>query len=411
MAVVTVALGLVAVGGTAGQADTSTCAGVATLSIDVAGKAQIVTSAQLCAVADVFNTTYQTRGSPGAANTQDTPQVQQGTSIRALLGSIGVDPDTVQFVDIPRTDGTWTTLSGDDLAATPDFAQGLPPVFVVNGDHIDYYRPLYADPNDTNAADHVQSPADGQLAVGVHTGPLLSVTASASADEITAGATVTFTATVSGSAASSLPYRYSWVFGDGSIGTGRTVRHRFVSAGSFEAQATVAGSDSSGGVSPQVQITVGTPPTGGTGPGGGAVHHPHHPASGPAKSHGHATGASPSNRNPPASAAPTGNGGHPAAPSRHTTRAVITTGKARRDLPALADVPPTVTGRVVSPGMTLTANQVTSAAATSSPAARLGGSDLRVGSGVVAAAGVLALLGLGMARELRGSRRRSGRAS
>lgn len=407
---VIVALGLVAVGGTAGQADTATCTGDATLSIEAGAATQTVTSAELCAVADVFNTTYQTRGIPGSANTQDTPQVQQGTSIRALLSSIGVDPDTVQFVDLPRADGTWTTLSGGDLAATSDFAQGLLPVFVVNGNHIDYYRPLYANPNDMNAADHVQSVEEGQLSVGVHAGPLLSVTASASATKVTTDAPVTFTAAVAGGTADSPPYRYSWVFGDGSTGTGRSVRHRFAAVGSFEAQATVSGADSSGGVSPQVQITVGTPPTGGSGPGSGAAHDPHHPTSGPAKTHGHATGASPSNSEQPSRAASTTGTSIPTAPAHRATSSPITTGRTRRGPPILANVPPTVSGRVISPGMMLTAGEVASAAATSPPA-RLGGSEFKVGSGIAAAVGVLALLGLGMVRELRGVRRRLVRAS
>jgi hypothetical protein len=60
--------------------------------------------------------------------------------------------------------------------------------------------------------------------------------------------------------------------------------------------------------------------------------------------------------------------------------------------------------------MMLTAGEVASAAATSPPA-RLGGSEFKVGSGIAAAVGVLALLGLGMVRELRGVRRRLVRAS
>lgn len=406
------ACGLVAIGSAPTRADPTTCGGSATVSVEVAGASHIYTVAQLCAAADVFNTTYQTRGIPGQANTQSTPQVQQGTSIRALLGLIGVDPDTVQFIDVPRTDGTWTTLSTEDLADPSDFADGLQPVFVVNGDHIDYYRPLYPSSSDTNAADHVQSPDGGDLAVGVHTGPLLSVTATASPSKVTTGSKATFTAAVTGGAASSTPYRYVWAFGDGTSGTGRSAKHAFAQTGSFDAQVTVTGADTSGGVSPAVQVTVGTPPTSGEGPGSGTHHQPHHPPNGPTHSHGHIAGSTP---------APRDGAGHSAAGSSNTAPAIslpppsakVGTGhvikrrEARTTTPVLADPPPTVTGRVVSPGIVLSAQQTANAAKPTSPPARLGGSRAAIGGGVAIGCGVVALICIGMARELRATRHRS----
>jgi hypothetical protein len=72
-----------------------------------------------------------------------------------------------------------------------------------------------------------------------------------------AGAAVTFTASSSGGTA---PVSYAWHFGDGSTGTGATVPHIYVVAGTYSA--TVWVNDSAGASVPKtVSLTVAAPPT------------------------------------------------------------------------------------------------------------------------------------------------------
>jgi PKD repeat protein len=218
---------------------------------------------------------------------------------------------------------------------------------------------------------------------------------------------VTFTAAVNGGSAASKPYKYSWTFGDDATGTGATVNHTYAKTGTYDAQVAVTGADGSAGVSSQVVVTVG-PPKKKQHPGGGSGQpHPGGPA----------TGAGPG----PGKSGHHGKSGHrvhhhKASPDHHIIgidlpplphglRKATTTihnQPPTQSSPLLADSLPVVSGRTVSPGMTLSAAQTAIAATTAAATASAGSSSLRLGGGLAIIAGAVALLALGMLRELRG---------
>jgi PKD repeat protein len=78
-------------------------------------------------------------------------------------------------------------------------------------------------------------------AVSFNTPSPVSASASATPSSVDVGQTVSFSCTAGGGVA---PYTYSWVFGDGTTGTGQSATHSYTTAGSMTAVCTVRDSDS-----------------------------------------------------------------------------------------------------------------------------------------------------------------------
>ena len=411
LAVVIALAAIPVIPGAAAVASSSCPPSSATIVVDLPdGGGQTVTATDICNDADVFNTQYFTRANTNGGPTQDTqssPFVQQGLSIRALLLTLGVNPRTVDFVGITRQDGTLSTLdeSTHDLDDPPDFQGGLLPVVWVDGNVIDYTRPLRSD-TDLNAADAVQTTPGGVLTIVVHDGPQLTVNATASRSSVAINKPVRFFASAPGAPAASQPLTYTWTFGDGTSATGSQVSHAFTTAGGYDAQVSASGANDSAGVSPQVAITVGTRAHKSPGGGDGSGTKKHHkaPATGPTIGKGHRAGSR------PAKHASSGKTAVTKLPS--TTKVTIPaplppgaaeTGPADGTAPLIAQ-PPLISGQLIGPG-TLLADTTAQANSATAPAARIGGAA-GVGVALGAAAAVGLLLGAGAARELGWTSRR-----
>jgi PKD domain len=248
-----------------------------------------LTASDLAAEADVAPGNnaicYQTRATPGVHSPTPCHNVSHALSIHALLaGTADGEPnaagkslaDTATFTEVPRpSDGSMSTLSPQkELAAdtTGVFAGGLlPVVHTLGGDSgpVEYVRPLTPDSSDTNAID-IFSPADADtpLSVYVFTGDMLTVSLSADKTKVKSGQPVTFTgsATDGSTSVAANSLDYSWSFSDSTHPTTTTtpqVTHTFPNgSGVYFVQLTATGkADGSGGVSEQLPVTVGTPPS------------------------------------------------------------------------------------------------------------------------------------------------------
>jgi hypothetical protein len=407
-AVLIAAAGLIAVPGS--HASAAGCSGTdpaVTVQLPGGGSAT-VTTGDICSNADVINTQYSTR-SPGRSVDPNDPFIQQGLSVHALLSLVGVDPADVGFFEVPSLSGGWSTLAKPgDLADPSDFAGGLLPVFRVNGDVIDYYRPQ-RDAGDVNAPDFAQSTAGTPLAVGIHSGSLLTVHANANRLTIKPKTTVHFSADVSGVPDSARPLSYAWTFSDGGDGSGVIVRHTFAKPGTFAAQATVTGVDDSAGISQQVVVAVVSPHHQGHGnhPGGDG-HHPGGGSGGPGTKHPHSS-QSPSphpSHSPMPTPTPTSTGGFPPGlpvplPDGTGSGAIVDPLTPTAQTPVLASAPPLVHGFLVGDGEVLSAKQTSTlaervAAANPTPTEPVD----KTGWGVAGFTMVIMLMAIGVAREL-----------
>jgi len=224
---------------------------------------------------DVVDETYVLRSSTN----QEDQTVSQGTSVAKLLEEGGIAP-TSGFLRVTRSDGTWTTLTADDLKDPPPFQNGLKPVVFLDGDRVRYLRPV-RDDSDVNADDYITTTDPGQpLELWLQTGNILSVQGSASTNAAAAGAPVTYTAGPISGGRDGEQFTVTWKFDDGSTATGASVTHAFSTQGSYGAIATAQGDQGSGGASNQVIVQVGQPPQTGTGPGAGTTSTPIGPATG-----------------------------------------------------------------------------------------------------------------------------------
>ncbi len=188
---------------------------------------------------DVPPTTYTRRAN---ASQRGTTVTLSGTSVRMLLVQNGVDPDSVRFVNVTRASGSQVTLTAADLADPPPFSDG-PVVLSDDGSTTRFFRPVrgrYA----TNANDEVLATAgSGPLQMYVDGGDV-TVSVSASATRIKAGESVTFRARVRFRPPGA-QLSYTWDFGDGAMGTGSVVTHRFDTADEYFVRAAVTGSGGS----------------------------------------------------------------------------------------------------------------------------------------------------------------------
>ena len=119
-----------------------------------------------------------------------------GTSVRRVVSS-AYPIDQVGFVRFVRADGTWSTLSRDDLADPPPFADARFPLVFVDSVGTRYFRPVRGD-RDANGRDNLSTRSGDPLEIWVQTGRVLTVTAGGDPAEIDAGKSVSFHASVTG---------------------------------------------------------------------------------------------------------------------------------------------------------------------------------------------------------------------
>ena len=357
-------------------------------SVHVNGRLAFIPLSQIRQEADVPETAYTLR-SAGSTQTND----HAGLSLRKLLVLAGANPDTVGFVSVKRPDGTTAFLQGRDLAEPSPFPEG-PALVWVDGETSRFFRPVRNE-SDVNAADNIGTEPGQPLIVEVHGGPLLSVTATATPTDTTAGATVAFSAHATGEAQSS-PLRYTWTFDDGTHGHGASVSHAYKLSGGYNAFVTVRGADDSGGASPTIHVVVGNPPKGPAARAGGGTTKRGAPGGGSASSASRSAGnrPSPTTQSPGSAPATTTHAGTP--PSPRGKRAPASAPQATL---------PRITGELLAYSQPLAATRVRTGAG-KPPAARAG--DTRpTAEGLLTATAALALVALGAAGEARGRRRRT----
>ena len=224
-------------------------------------------------------------------------------------------------------------LTQADLASPSDFATpNESPVVQDIGTSVQYDRPSRGPSDDDYSDEVVQSPP---LTIEVFEGPTLNVIVNGSPTTVTAGATVSFSASVSG--ASGSPLSYNWNFGDGSPdATASTPQHAYGTPGTYDA--TLEVTDAAGGVGEAtlpitVNSTQGQPPAkSGTAPRSGNGTQPNsNSPTGAQQSGGALPGASPGARTPAtggsssnANPASTSNGASNSNPSAASTTGTST---------------------------------------------------------------------------------------
>jgi hypothetical protein len=223
-----------------------------------------VTAGAPNAVSDVQ---YQYDGDAGAGG----PYVALGLSVNALMQDV-LSPQelakvTFAEVTVPGAGASHSFLVGgtspSDLSAPSGFdgppTAGLLPVFFVNGTEINYVRPLRSS-TDNATFDDVESNQAGPIDLDVHTGPLLTVTASTHpsvAKPVKIGAPIVFSASSSGDA---VEPQFTWTLSTGEVlSHQQTFTHSFKGTGSttYEVELSAAGPDDSAGVAAPLFITVG----------------------------------------------------------------------------------------------------------------------------------------------------------
>jgi hypothetical protein len=210
-----------------------------------------------------------------------------------LTGQGGV---TVLNSDGSLQSDSGSQLSGADLAAPgqTDFNNPQEAPVVSNlGTAIRYDRP-WRGQSDLDYLDQVTDSVNGQsqpVQIEIFEGPLLTVTVQASQTTVQAGASVTFSATVTGQDATGLSYNWSFD-GTAPSSTSPTPQVTFATEGQFNVTVQVTDTAGGGGVA-SIPITVGTPPapaTGGHKQKGAGTNKKSHSPTGPKKSGGRHVG-------------------------------------------------------------------------------------------------------------------------
>ena len=219
-----------------------------------------LTSAQIRGAADTGPTTYTVRSSP---NSSGTKLRLRGLSIRGLLTLAGYQPDSIDFISIPRPSGDVLTLRRADFANPSPFAEG-PALVVDEPGGTRFLRPVRG-PTSTNARDSFVSSAPLDVTVGG--GVLLAVRASATPRRASTGRTVSFSARVRFPPPGAT-LTYEWDFGDGTKGFGAQATHQYSEEGEFQAQVTARGTGGSTAACPEtcggaasISVRVGKPRT------------------------------------------------------------------------------------------------------------------------------------------------------
>jgi hypothetical protein len=200
--------------------------------------------------------------------------VSDAVYLAHLLDLAGIASGQVTEVQVSRASGGPVDLNSADVnIPSPD---GVVPLIWFDGTETLFQRPPKSY-NDDNEADSVLAPAGTALEMTVYTGPVLTVTATASPDTgALATQPVRFVATASGATPSEGPLTYMWDFGDGASATGAVVTHAFSESGTYAVTATVTGSPAgsstgtAAGVAPTLDVVVGTAPARSTSPPAGS---------------------------------------------------------------------------------------------------------------------------------------------
>lgn len=403
-------VGALAVPAVPAAAATSCPTGDPCIAVHLQSGTQYVTASQITAEATaaadagaanaVQNVQYLFSAGAGAG-----PFVALGLSVNALLQNL-LGPTAfgqVTFTELTRPiDGSESILqaSTGDLSAPSAFLGGQLPVFWVNGSEIDYTRPLRDGSDNAATDDAIQSVQGGALDLYVHTGPLLTVAAHASATTIKADQAVTFTASSSGD---SITPAYRWtLFGSPHrFATGRRVTHTFATSGEYEVLLSAAGPDDSAGAASPLFITVGSAtssPSKSPSPGSSGSRSPSTSPDPTASSHPTATPSGQGSGSPhPGGSATDGSGPTPSAAA---------SGSVRPTPPANSGQLPVVSGRLIGEGVALLTTPGASSAQVQGgaiPAARMS-TGWRVTTATGSVLAIMLLFGLGAARELRWSR-------
>jgi hypothetical protein len=280
---------------------------------------------------DVIDQTYVLRSSTN----QENQPVSGGTSVAQLLAEGGIAPSS-GFLRLTRSDGSWATLSADDLKDPPPFENGLKPVLFLDGVRVRYLRPV-RDDSDVNANDYITTTGENQpLELWLQSGNILTVKATASTDATSSGTPVSYQVDPIGGGKDGEHYTVTWKFDDGSTATGDSVTHTYANTGSYGAMATAQGDQGSGGASNQVVVRVGNPPQNGTGPGAGSTSTPSGPATGQAGSGPGGTGTGTPKQAPGGSGGATGQPGTPLPKQRDPSRSRHTPRKSSSTAPVPA---------------------------------------------------------------------------
>jgi PKD domain len=365
-------------------------------------------------------TDYPVRGNSGGPTSNT---VGNALSISHLLGLAGISPANVNFSDVARPSGSFSTLSAADLNDPNRFQGGLPPIVWTDGTTMHYTRPLRAnDPSDTNADDQLIADDGTPLDLYVRSGPQLEVAVTPSSTHVSPKTPVTFTARVSGAGSSNGSLSYSWTFGDGTTATAASPRHAFSVAGVYPVQVTVSRrSDDSAGASQPLDVTVGSPPAGrhphtGTDKGTGVT-----PGSSGSKArsgqrtaHTSApTATQPASNSPTTPSAATGASASAlrAGSSRTRRAAARHRQRTRRTAPHRQSPKglPVISGRLIADAIPVAASSLagaarTPASASRAPAANLAGTVTPLAA-IAGSCVIILLLGSGAGVELRGQRR------
>lgn len=322
---------------------------------------------QLPDKADVTGQTYSVTATPGGPTTQVT--ITDGYTLAAVIAAFGDSSQAFGYAAIRGTNG-WEVLV--PRAEALSGAAGGPVLWAdASGMH-------FADGTPT----HYVTGTSNEIYVSLEQGSILSVTASTTTKgKITAGQAVQFEvdAPVTGQAAGeTLSYR--WLFDDGNTGSGSSVSHKYLVAGTYDAYLEVTGSDNSVGYSPLIAIAVGTTPKGPNRAGGGTSKKKDAPTHGPGVKGGQThhtsnpgqTGTVGANG---ASSAPTAN-----KPTAATTpAAVITPTVVTTTAVASRARPPIVRRTRQDPGQPLTGIPLTGAMSTPAATRRAGSATTRPG--------------------------------
>jgi PKD repeat protein len=395
---------------------------------------------------------YGPGGTPGPSQ-QITSEAWSLYQVLQCMGTLGTPPDPIQIgpdtqVYVTGTDGSpEAPLDEADLITPSDFANPAEaPLIYSNQEQIFYDRP-WRGGTDDNSQDQVVDANPTPFVFEVSQGPIIDATATASANPVTIGTTVTFGVSVLSGNSSGLSYL--WNFDGGAPNsTGQDPEVTFESAGTYHVNVQIM--DASGNIDgdPTITITVAEKsasqaPTG-KGPSSGPKHsrgatiggtpgkHRVKGTTGPGKKHGAkqaSTGkhARRSGAHDTGAAASTGSGKTPgssqnthrsgssspgstaAAKHRSTARARRAARNAAKHVkhrsPAPVPAGPLVAGRLISDVRPLPAAEsplvrVVPAGLATSPALRRPPGSSLVPS-LAAGLAILVLLSLGAGRELR----------